>query len=150
MWDDQSRVVKTTNFWTHILTVSKSDEFTYIQKLCVGGGGGEEWVAHTQWGRTPLKWLSSRVNNDLYTQQPTVLNLPKVVLQQPSSRSNENLSLICLYMQQKIYVTTPKIGVLIYLFGTWLFSICHLLLTENLSLSPSFNMILINLYDWFN
>lgn len=151
MWDDQSRAVKTTNFWTRILTVSKSDEFTNIRKLCVGGGGGEKGEWRTRMvGRTPLKWLSSRVNNDLYTQEATVLNLPKVVLQQPSSRSNENLSLICLYMQQKIYVTTPKKGVSIYLFGTWLFSICHLLLTENLYLSPSFNMILINLYDWFN
>lgn len=149
MWDDQSSIVKTTNFWTRILTVSKSDEFTNIPKLCVGVKGRR--VSGTRMvGRTPLKWHSPGVINDLYPQQPTVLNLPKVVLQQPSSRSNENLSLICLYMQQKIYGTTPKKGVSIYLFGIWLFSVCHLLLTEKSSLSHSFNMILINLYGWFN
>ena len=49
MWDDQSSVVKTTNFW---LSVSKSDEFTNIQKLCVAGGeGGEKSeCAHAWWG----------------------------------------------------------------------------------------------------
>lgn len=69
----------------------------------VWGRGREKSEWRTRMVGTPMEMkFSSRVNNDLYTQEPTVLNLPKAVLQQPSSRSNENLSLTCLYMQQNM------------------------------------------------